>query len=198
MDTPTTAQRLDDFDPDAPEPAWPVTPDDFRAAWAEIEAQWDEVAARARTLDPQLLHRSVDGEWSFTQTLRHLLYATDVWINRVMLGDPRPWHQLDLPFDGLPAHPEVSWDADAQPELETVLALRAERLATVREVLAGLTPEHLAGTTEPVEGPSWPPADRYRVWDALACVINEEWRHRQYAARDLDVLASEAREEASR
>ena len=41
---------------------------------------------RARRLDPELLHESVDGEWSFIETLRHLVFATDSWIRRAILG----------------------------------------------------------------------------------------------------------------
>jgi hypothetical protein len=39
-------------------------------------------------LDPALLHESVAGEWSFTETLRHLVFATDAWVRRAVLGDP--------------------------------------------------------------------------------------------------------------
>jgi len=68
----------------------PTTPEGFREAWDIIERLWDETMARARRLDPELLHASVDGEWSFIQTLRHLVFATDAWIRRVLLGAPSP------------------------------------------------------------------------------------------------------------
>jgi len=29
--------------------------------------------------------------------LRHLVFATDAWVRRAMLGDPSPWDPLDLP-----------------------------------------------------------------------------------------------------
>ena len=51
---------------------------------------------RARALDPAALHESVDGEWSFTETLRHLSYATAAWLHRAIQGDPSPWDPLDL------------------------------------------------------------------------------------------------------
>ena len=60
---------------------------------------------RARRLPPALLHESVDGEWSFTETLRHLVYATDAWVRRAILGDPAPWDPLDLPWDEMPDTP---------------------------------------------------------------------------------------------
>src|SRR3954465_6807953 len=77
----------------------PTDPAGFREAWDIVERLWDETVARARQLDPVLLPESVDGEWSFIETLRHLAFATDAWIRRAVLGDPSPWHPLDLPFD---------------------------------------------------------------------------------------------------
>jgi uncharacterized damage-inducible protein DinB len=165
----------------------PTTAEDFRQAWEILERRWSETVERARDLDPVLLHERVDDEWSFVETLRHLCYATDAWVNRVYLGDPDPWSPLDLPFDTLR---DLQWrhDTAVRPTLDEVLAIRAERQATVRRVLDGLTDDALAGETTPVDGEGWPPADRYPVAEALAIVVNEEWHHRRYAERDLAVL----------
>ena len=122
------------------------------------------------------------------QTLRHLVFATDIWVSRAILGDPTPWHPLSLPFDEMEPAPGVPWDQDARSGLDEVLALRADRMATVRRVIEGLTEEGLAGTTEPVDGPGYPPPDRYPVAECLGTVLSEEWQHRLYAERDLDVL----------
>jgi DinB superfamily len=130
----------------------------------------------------------VDGEWSFTETLRHLVFATDAWIRRGILGDPSPWDPLDLPWDEAPDTPGVPRDRDARPALDTVLALRRDRMATVRHVIDGLTDESLNAHTKPVEGPGWPPARSFEVRQCLLVVINEEWEHRLYAERDLDAL----------
>lgn len=162
----------------------------FLAAWDELERCWEGTVERARALDPPLLDESVDDEWSFIQTLRHLVYATDVWVNRVILGDPRPFHPLSLPFDEADPHPEVPWDRDARPSLDEVLAIRADRMAMVRRVLDRLTDEQLDSKTTPVEGPGWPPADAYPVREALLTVLNEEWHHRVFAERDLSVIES--------
>lgn len=166
----------------------PTDPEGFREAWRILERLWDGTVERARALPADRLHESVAGEWSFVQTLRHLVYATDVWVNRVLLGDPLPFHALSLPYDEAEPHPDVPWDREARPALEEVLALRADRRSTVRRVLDDLTPERLAGHTDPVEGPGWPPADAYPVREVLQTVIDEEWWHRRYAERDLAVL----------
>jgi len=162
----------------------PTDAEGYRDAWDMLEQRWAETVARARRLDESRLHERVDDEWSFIETLRHLLYATDAWVNRVYLGDPDPWDPLDLPFDTLR---DLQWDheVDVRPSLDEVLALRADRQATVRRVLADLTDEDLAGTTTPVEGRGWPPADGYSVSEALWIILNEEYHHRRYAERDL-------------
>jgi hypothetical protein len=186
---PLVEAELDRRDPDRVKMR-PTDPAGFREAWELLGRLWDGTVARARRLDPALLHESVDGEWSFIQTLRHLAYATDTWVLRVMQGDPDPYDPLDLPFDQLPE----PWPAglagrDARPSLDEVLALRRDRRARVRAVLDDLTDERLAGRTEPVEGVGWPWPEAYPVRECLLTVLNEEWQHRLYAERDLTALA---------
>ena len=160
----------------------------FREAWDTLERLWDQTVARARRLPPELLHESVDGEWSFTETLRHLAFATDAWIRRAVLGDPAPWDPLDLPWDGMRDTPGVPRDRAARPSLDTVLALRRGRMSTVRDLVDGLTDASLDARTEPVEGPGYPPPRSFQVRQCLLVILNEEWEHRLYAERDLTVL----------
>src|SRR5262245_20635173 len=60
----------------------PADPAGFGEAWDIVERLWAETVKRARGLQPELLQESVDGEWSFIETLRHLVFATDSWIRR--------------------------------------------------------------------------------------------------------------------
>src|SRR3954463_5351243 len=168
----------------------PTDPAGFRDAWDVVERLWADTVERARRFDPALLHESVDDEWSFVETLRHLVFATDAWIRRGVLGDPSPWDPLDLPWDEMPDTPGVPRDRRARPSLDEVLALRRDRMSTVRRVVDGLTDETLAGHTEPVEGPGWPRPRSYPVRECLLVVLNEEWEHRLYAERALDALAA--------
>ena len=168
----------------------PADPAGFREAWDILDRLWAQTVERARRLPPGLLHESVDGEWSFTETLRHLTFATDAWVSRAILGDPSPWDPLDLPWDGMPDTPGVPRDREVRPPLDTVLALRHDRMSTVRDVIGELTDESLAAGTEPVEGPGWPRPISYPVRTCLRVVLNEEWEHRLYAERDLAVLAA--------
>lgn len=160
----------------------------FRTAWDIVQRRWDDTVARARGLDEALLHESVDGEWSFIETLRHLVFATDAWVTRAILGERAPWHALGLPWDEMPDTPGVPRDRAVRPALDEVLALRRDRVSTVRGVLDRLTDDSLARDTEPVEGPGWPPPRSFPVRQCLLILLNEEWHHRQFAERDLDVL----------
>jgi hypothetical protein len=135
------------------------------------------------------LHESVDDEWSFAETLRHLVFATDCWVRRAILGDPSPWHPLSLPWDEMADTPGVPRDRQARPSLDEVLAIRRDRMDGVRKLIDGLTDASLEEHTTPVEGPGWPPPESFPVSECLLIVLNEEWYHRQFAERDLDVLA---------
>jgi hypothetical protein len=162
----------------------------FREAWAAIEQLCAGTVGRARQLQPAMLHERVAGEWSFIETLRHLVFATDAWIRRAVLGDPSPWDPLDLPWDGMPDIDGIPRDRDARPSLDEVLVLRADRMATLRQVLSDVTDEDLAKSTAPVAGPGWPPSTTFPMREVLVTVLNEEWCHRQFAERDLAVLAA--------
>ncbi|HEY2686827.1 MAG TPA: DinB family protein [Streptosporangiaceae bacterium] len=166
----------------------PADPAGFAEAWDILERLWDQTVDRARRLPPELLHESVGGEWSFIETLRHLVFATDAWIRRAILGDPSPWDPLDLPWDEMPDTPGVPRDREARPSLDAVLELRRDRMTTVREVIENLTDASLNGHTEPVDGPGWPRPRSYPVRECLLIILNEEWEHRLYAERDLDAL----------
>lgn len=166
----------------------PSDADGFRQAWDIIERSWPSTLERARRLPPDLLHARVDGEWSFIETQRHLVFVVDAWVKRAVLGDASPYDLLDLPHAQMPENAAVHWDPDARPTLDEILALRADRSAVVRTVLAALTDETLAGMTDPVTTPGYPPPGTYPVRRCLQAVLTEEWEHRRFAERDLAVL----------
>jgi len=168
----------------------PADADGYREAWAILERLWQQTVGRARAMAPGLLHERVEEEWSFIETLRHLVFATDAWVQRAILGNPSPWDPLDLPHDDMPGKPGVPRDRGVRPSLDEVLALRADRMAIVRRVLADLTDERLAGRTEPVLEPGYPESESFAVRRCLQAILNEEWEHRLYAERDFDVIQS--------
>jgi hypothetical protein len=162
----------------------------FREAWEILERLWQQAVDRARGMPPEQLHERVDEEWSFIETLRHLVFATDAWVTRAILGEPSPWDPLDLPHDEMPDVPGVPRDRAACPSLDEALSLREDRMVTVRRVITDLTDERLAEMTKPVETPGYPESTSFPVRECLEIVLMEEWEHRLYAERDLDILES--------
>lgn len=189
---PLVEAELDRRYPDRPKMR-PTDAAGFREAWDVLEGLWGQTVSRARGFAPELLHERVDGEWSFIETLRHLVFATDAWVTRAILGEPSPWDPLGLSHDEMPDIPGVPRDLAARPSLSQVLALRADRMATVRQVLADLTDERLAGLTEPVLATGYPESKSFPVRRCLRAIISEEWEHRLFAERDLDALATRSR-----
>jgi len=165
----------------------PDDSDGFREAWAILERLWKGTVARAMTLPEAALHRNVDDEWSFIQTLRHLNFASAAWVDRMVRGTASPWHPLDLPWDEAPGWDGIPWDREARPSLDVVLTVRRERQAMVRHVLESVTDEQLAADITRTE-PGWPRMEDFPVKECLRIVLNEEWQHRLYAERDLDTL----------
>lgn len=94
----------------------PTDADGFRRAWDVVERRWDAAVQRARAVPEDLLHERVDGEWSFIETLRHLVLATDAWVLRAVLGHAAPYHPLGLAHSEMPANtPAVPHEPDARP-----------------------------------------------------------------------------------
>jgi len=185
--TPLIEAELDQREPNRVKMR-PTDPDGFRDAWHLLDQLWEGTVDRARGFTVGQLNESVNGEWSFIETLRHLTFATDCWVRRAILGDPAPWDPLGLPFSEFPDGPAFTRFHDAQPSLDTILEIRRDRAATVRDYLAVLTEEILESNTAPVDAPGWPPPKSYAVRSCLLVVLNEEWQHRLYAERDLDIL----------
>jgi len=186
---PLVNAELDRRDPDRRKMR-PADADGFRTAWKLIERLWDGTVERARDVEPGLLHVSVDEEWTFIETLRHLVFATDAWVRRAILGDPAPWDPLDLPWDEMPDEPGVPRDRQVRPTLDEVLAVRHDRMTSVRGVIDAATDGWLSSRTAPVHGAGWPPPESFQVSECLLIVLNEEWHHRRFAERDLDVLVT--------
>ena len=158
----------------------------MRSGWAGLEAMWAPTMERVATLPPETVDVSVDGEWSFAQTLRHLVFATDVWLGASILGRPDAFHPIAVPFSGWRAKAAgVGIDVDAAPSYAEVLQVRAERVGMVREFLATVSDETLG---EQRESSVFTGGAPFRVSLCLWIIANEEWHHHRYAVRDLDAI----------
>lgn len=161
------------------------TPGDLRGAWDAARGAWAEVVA---STPPELVDAHVPDEWSFAQTLRHLVLATDTWLGKAIRGEEQPFHEIGQIFDGAA---EMGFDCsifrDGPVPYAEVLEVRAERQQRVSDFLAEVTPEQLAEErADPWGGPGggWSPT----VGDCVRVILDEEWAHLRYATRDLAVL----------
>jgi DinB superfamily/Pentapeptide repeats (8 copies) len=160
----------------------PFDPDGMRTAWETIENFSAATLDRARALPPDQLDESVADEWSFLETLRHLVFATDRWITGPVLGAPSPFHPLGMPNPPLDEVPTGVFDLDAKPTFDEVLAVRRERMNRVAELIKGIDAAELRREVQSPNGGTT------TVMSCLHIVLREEWWHDQYANRDLAIL----------
>ena len=163
-----------------------TTPDGLGAAWAAVERTWSATLDRVAAMPAGTVDVSIDGEWTFAQTVRHLIMATNVWLHGAILRVEQPIHPIGVPFseyesDGY----DMSIFAVDQPSFDEVLDVRAAHVAMVRDFVAAATPVQLE---EPRPNP-WAPQVEVSVLRCLHVILNEEWEHHRYAVRDLDTIA---------
>ena len=164
-------------------------PDGLRAAWATLEHTWAATLERVAAMPAGTVDVSVGGEWSFAQTLRHLVLATDTWLGRAILQIEQPFHpigQLDAGTadDGF----DMSIFMAATPSYSEVLEVRAGRVAMVRDFLATVTSDVLAATCKNPHAPEYPET----TLSCLHVILEEEWEHHRYAVRDLDAIEAKS------
>jgi hypothetical protein len=170
------------------------TADDLRAMWATIERRWAQATERAGRLPAGALDQRVNEEWSFAQTLRHLVFITDSWASRTVLDEELPYHPLGLPQSWYPdaAAAALGIDVAAQPGYAEILAARADRMAVMRRIVAALTDDGLGRLCPRSPAPGYPDEAR-TVADCISVVMEEEIEHYRFAARDLAVLEASPR-----
>jgi hypothetical protein len=160
-------------------------PDGLRGAWAALEQTWAATLEGVAAMPAGTVDVSVGGEWSFAQTLRHLVMATDAWLGRAILGIEQPFHLIGQPnaeyeTDGN----DTSIFAAVTPPYADVLRVRAGRVAMVRDFLATVTSDDLAATRKNPWAPEYPET----ILSCLHVILNEEWEHHRYAVRDLNAI----------
>jgi hypothetical protein len=163
--------------------------DGVRAMWDTIERLWAGAGERAGRLPAEAVAEQVSQEWSFAQTLRHLVFITDAWASRTVLDEPMPYHPLGLPQSWYPAADAAALGIDltAQPGYAEIQAARADRMAVIRRIVAGLADADLGRVCTRSPAPGYPDEEP-TVADCLGVVMDEEIEHYRFAVRDLAVL----------
>jgi len=164
-------------------------PDGLRAAWTALERTWAATLERVAAMPAGTVDVSVGGEWSFAETLRHLVLATDAWLRRSILEIDQPFHPIGQTFagaedDGL----DMSIFTTVTPSYAEVLQVRAGRVAMVRDFLATVTSDELAATRRN----PWAPDYQETILSCLHVILQEEWEHHRYAVRDLDAIQAKS------
>lgn len=157
-----------------------ATPEDMRVAWATLEDEWAKTVSRARALPEAKLHEAVNGEFTFVQTLRHLVFAMDKWFTSPVLDEP--FDPIGLPNTGSLNLPWPGLDYDLTPSVSEALAVRADRATRFRDYLASLASGDLARPIDVLENGINP------LQDCIWTVFEEEFWHNRYALRDLEQL----------
>ena len=155
----------------------PTTADGARDAWAIIDKLWTDTIARARELPEPLLHERVDEEWSFLETLRHLVFVIDAWISGRVLGETATFHPLGVAPSFIPDPAAMGIDTAADPSLDEVVAIVESRNLIVRSVVDPLTDRELERE-----------CGEQTLQRCLWTVFDEEWHHHWFATRDLAIL----------
>ena len=145
-----------------------------------LDAAWAPTIARARALSPAQQHQSVNDEFSFVETLRHVVFGIDKWFTVPLLREP--FHPLGLPNKGSLEFEFPGLALDSDPILDEVLAVRDDRMAKVHAFIAGLTQSDFDRSVDVLENGPHP------VSECLYVVFEESFEHHRYALRDLDLL----------
>lgn len=158
----------------------PDDPHGMRAAWAALEAEWATTLTRAQALPDDALHQSVNEEWSFVQTLRHLVFAMDKWFTAPILGEA--FDPIGLPNRGSVDFPWPDLDYSLTPSVSDALAVRADRATRFRNYLDSVASTDFEQPIEVLENGTVP------LRECLYTVLEEEFWHNRYARRDLAEL----------
>lgn len=133
-------------------------------------------------MSPGMLLESVNGEWSFRDTLRHLVFVRDKWFAGPILGRER-FTAIGLPNTGSRDFGWPGLDLDATPSIGDVLEIRSRQDAELDEWLSGRDFSALPAESEVLENGTVP------TLMCLHAVLEEEFEHLRYATRDLDLLS---------
>jgi hypothetical protein len=166
----------------------PTTPETMRDAVDVIEELWHVTVRRASALPAEAVYRSVNGEWSLAQTLRHTIFVVDAWYGHAAALRPNPFHPIGLPASFTASGAEFGIDESATPTLGEILAVRAGRIADLRAYLAAVTQEELDRVRGPNTAPGCPPPAERTAAECLRVIFGDEWAHAQFAHRDLAIL----------
>ncbi len=131
----------------------PYDPECVRVVLKHLDELRAEFVAFLRSLDPALLMtRPAPEQWSAIECLRHLVFAEDLYLNRWLLQNERPWvleGLLPAFLAGNASYIEVG--SRPPSDLESVLAAWEELHRQTWQLVDQVTPEDLRRDTSQVD-----------------------------------------------
>jgi hypothetical protein len=165
-------------------------PADLQQGFLQLRTEWAATLERLRPMAEGSEHQRVGGEWSAVETLRHLVFVHDSWFRRCCLGSTEPFTAIGLACEFVPDQEEQGLDPAATPTLEQVLAVRDQQGAELERWLSAVAAGQLLAPAPVPAGGGWPPYARGKsVLECVHVVLDEEWAHHGFCARDLHLLA---------
>lgn len=158
----------------------PTEAESMRQGWHAFLAAWGNAIERVRSLPEEQQRASVDGEWSFVETVRHLVFATDKWFTVPILGGT--FHPMGLPNSGSADFGWPGIDEFADPTFEDAATAWQDRWGRLRKYLEAVEPAALKVEVAVLENGA------SAVHDCIGVVFEEHFQHLRYATRDLDRL----------
>jgi hypothetical protein len=160
----------------------PNDPDSMRQGWQAFLTAWGGAIERARGLPENRRHEAVDGEWSFVETIRHLVFAIDKWFTVPILGGA--FHPMGIPNSGSADFGWPGLDPTADPNFDDAVAAWRDRTKQLRDHLEDIEPAALTVEVAVLENGA------SAVRDCIGVVFEEHFHHLRYAIRDLDQAAT--------
>jgi hypothetical protein len=155
----------------------PTSPADMRTAWSALDAEWNTAIDMVRARPEAAAHAQLNGEFSFVQTLRHLVFADDKWFTVPVLGEP--FHPSGLPNTGSLDFPFPGLDYTASPTFADALAVFDDRRTKVRAFLDTITEADFDRPVDVLENGEHP------LQECIYTLLEEGFWHLRYALRDL-------------
>ena len=155
-------------------------------AWSTLKNHWSDLLARVESAGGDTAHRSINGEWSLLQTLRHLIFVHDKWFRWPLLGE-HLFTDMGLPNTGSQGGDWPGWDKDAIPTLSDVIDVRVASQRRFDDFISSTSWEQIPGEVDVLEN------GRVPGLMCLHAVLEEEFEHLRYMVRDLEDIVNDAR-----
>lgn len=151
----------------------------IRSAWFQLVAEWEKLYTLVSSLSGDVQTRSINGEWSLRDTLRHMLFVHDKWFNWP-LGGQRMFTSIGLPNTGSQGGEWPGLDLSSDPTFDVTLDARRAQASRFGAFIETMKLSEMSDTSDILENGSVP---------TLICfhaILEEEFEHLRYAWRDIE------------